>query len=713
MITVHLILNAHIDPAWLWPAGAGMDEVVATCRSACERLDAHPDIVFTRGEAWAYDVVERTDPDLFARIREHVAAGRWEVVGGWWVQPDCNLPTLLGMQRQVDAGRAWFESRFGRFPRVAYNVDSFGHAAALPELMRRNGQDRYVMMRPQEHEKPLPARLFRWGGREGGEAVTTFRIARAYATRDMSVEHIEAALDGLPEGCSHSMAFIGVGDHGGGPTEQQIAWCREHAEAIPGARLTFSSPSRFFDAVEQEGAALPEVIGELQHHAVGCYSVLRAIKVGMRHAEEALAQAEIVAEADPALDAHTPERLAEGWRTVAFNAFHDILGGTCVPRANAQAIAELGGARAAAEQAIQFGLRRMAAQLPDDERQRIVLFNASDVAFDGYAEFAPWIEGRWRRNWRFIDRRGAIVEHQPIGQEAATAFPRRVLIRLAVAPRGLEILRLDRGGDNADEEPAPRHPRTSPTRAVETLGLGQGVIDFAPDAGFKIGKLIVEPRLELYDDPTDTWSHGVDRLGESRIGVAAWEPPAQIDDGPLMRSALQHGVIGDSTLSAEWRLYADEPAVELRLAVHWRARHRLLKLMLPLVLADRIDGVMGEPLARSLDGRERPVQDFAWFRLRDGHAFGVVCPDVFGMDADADGVRLTLLRSPLEAHHDPSPADAFPRAEAADQGVHHFRFQFAAFDGLTPAWLKARASMAHRPLIACDWTKGMVARDGA
>ena len=509
------------------------------------------------------------------------------------------------------------------------------------------------------------------------------------------------------------MAFVGVGDHGGGPTEQQIAWCREHAEAIAGARLAFSSPSRFFDAVEQEGAALPEVIGELQHHAVGCYSVLRAIKVGMRHAEEALAQAEIVAAADPAPDAHVPEQLAEGWRTVAFNAFHDILGGTCVPRANAEAIAELGGVRAAAEQQIRFGLRRMAAQLPDDERQRIVLFNASDAVFDGYSELAPWTEGRWRRHWRFIDEKGAVVEHQPIAQEAATPFPRRVLMRLAVAPRSSKILRLDREGDAADDSAPPRPPPTAPALAVQALRLGQGVIDFAPDAGFKIGDLTVAPRFELFDDPTDTWAHGVDRLGESRVAVAAWEPPAPIDDGPLMRSALQRGMIGDSMLSAEWRLYADEPVVELRLGVHWRARHRLLKLVLPLDLVDRIDGVMGEPLARALDGGERPLQDFVWFRLRGGRAFGVVCPDVFGLDADADGARLTLLRSPLEAHHDPAPADAFPRAAAADQGAHHFRFQFAAFDGLTPGWLKLRAGMAHRPLIACDWTKGMVPRDGA
>jgi alpha-mannosidase len=310
MITVHLVLNAHIDPVWLWPWQSGLDEVLATCRSACDRLDNNPDIVFTRGEAWAYDVVERTDPELFARISAHVTAGRWEIVGGWWIQPDCNLPTALGLQRQIELGRDYFQSRFGQFPRVGFNVDSFGHAAALPGLMRRYGQDRYVMMRPQEHEKALPARLFRWRGQENGEEVTTFRIARAYATRDVTAEHILASLEGLPAGISHTMCFVGVGDHGGGPTERQIQWCRDHTEVFDGCRLEFSSPSRFFDAVSQDAADLPLVTGELQHHAVGCYSVSRAIKVAVRRAEETLAQAEIVAEADPAPDPGTEDRLA-------------------------------------------------------------------------------------------------------------------------------------------------------------------------------------------------------------------------------------------------------------------------------------------------------------------------------------------------------------------------------------------------------------------
>jgi alpha-mannosidase len=202
----------------------------------------------------------------------------------------------------------------------------------------------------------------------------------------------------------------------------------------------------------------------------------------------------------------------------------------------------------------------------------------------------------------------------------------------------------------------------------------------------------------------------VDRLGESLVARAVWEPARLIDDGPLLKSAIQDGSIGGCDLVAEWRLYEGEPIVELLLRVHWRAIHRVLKLVLPLALDRRIDGVMGGALARDLDGRERPLQDFTWLERDNGRPIGVVCPDVFAFDATADGARLTLLRSPLMAHHDPAPAQGFPRATPSDQGVHLFRFQFAAFDGLAPDWLAQRAAMAHRPLIAADWTKGMAVR---
>ena len=129
---VHLIFNAHIDPIWLWPWQASLDEILATCRNACERLNAHPDVIFTRGEAWVYQQIERLDPKLFERIRKHIEAGQWEIVGGWWIQPDCNLPSGGGLEKKIELGKENFLDRFGFFPYIGYNVDAFGQSSPFP-----------------------------------------------------------------------------------------------------------------------------------------------------------------------------------------------------------------------------------------------------------------------------------------------------------------------------------------------------------------------------------------------------------------------------------------------------------------------------------------------------------------------------------------------------------------------------------------------------
>jgi alpha-mannosidase len=723
MITVHLVLNAHIDPVWLWPWQAGTDEVLATCRSACDRLDRHPDIVFTRGEAWTYNLVERIDPGLFERIRAHVAAGRWEIAGGWWVQPDCNQPTGFGLARQIELGREYFLSRFGIFPRVGFNVDSFGHAASVPRIMREHGQDRYVMMHPQEHEMNLPARVFRWRGKEGEDSIVTFRIAMMYATFDVSEDHILSSLNDLPPGLSHTMCFVGLGDHGGGPTERQIEWCRAHAQAFPGCRLVFSSPSRFFDAVEAATQDLPLVTGELHHHAVGCYSVMRPIKVAMRRAELQLQQAEIAAALDPRPDPNVEVRLRDAWRLVCFNQFHDTLGGTCIPTAYGQVMDQLGAAAATADEIMQLGLRRQLTMLADNPDPRIALLNASEWEFDWYVVLAPYAEQTWRHSWRIIDENGAAIPYQLMAPEgAAVAWGiTRVLLRVAIAPRQIKILRIDRGfASGASESYASPAANTGPVE----LKSEAATVSLSERPRLQIGgHLLVAPELELLDDLTDTWSHGVSRLGEGPAEVAEWSDAVLIDDGRLMKSATQRGLIGRCDLLAEWRVFCDDPMVELLLRIHWHAEHSILKLTIPLdAFESHSDGVLGGVLRRPSDGKEYPIRDYTLLHFKDERELAIICPDVFALDASSDRLRLTLLRSPLMAHHvvfapstpfktqDAMAVEPFPRAVHTDQGLHEFRFQFVGGTRIDVPSLEQRAAMINFPPISADWTKGMTSR---
>lgn len=703
MITVHVILSAHLDPIWLWNWQAGVDEALATCRSACDRLDRNPDAIFTQGEAWVYQQVEVHDRALFRRIRRHVQAGRWAIAGGWWIQPDCNAPGGEGFRQQIACGKEYFLDRFGVFPEVAFNPDSFGHAATLPGLMAEAGQKYYIMMRPQEHEMALPARLFRWRGYDDGPEVITFRIARSYNAFRMTEEHLRAACTALPEGITHTLCFGGVGDHGGGPGEELIAWVRAHRDAFPGMRLEFSSPERFFAAVAPQAAALPQVTGELQFHAVGCYTVHRPIKLGVRLAEHALAQAATALAADPRPPRTAAKDLREHWRTVAFMQFHDTMGGTCLPSAYRQVDAQLGGVQAFADRLVQQSLRRQLTRLPDDPRQRLAFFNASEAPFCDWVEVEPWMGMRgWPARFSLIDEAGQDVPCQQLRPESivSMSWPVRLLVHLQAGPGQLRILRV--------AEDRARTPVPAPVSAgIDGLANGQVSVDLCRGVLWA-GRRYALPHLQLIDDPSDTWSHGVNRFAGNVVATPRWATPAATAEGDLMRELTQAGAIGASALLRQVRLYAGADFVEFRHRVDWNEKLCLLKLVLPLPAAPccRLDGIPGGWLERPLDGNERPVRDGIILRFADGHALGLVCPDVFAADVSRDAVRLTLLRSPQMAHHAPDPGKR-PDGRTSDRGEHDFRLRLLFAETLAPAAVDAAALALQRPLAYADLTRGM------
>lgn len=696
MKTVHLVFNAHLDPVWLWPWSAGLDELINTCSSVCDLLDRHPGLIFTRGEAWAYEMVEDMAPALFRRIRRHVQRGQWEIVGGWYIQPDCNLPGWRNLERQLELGSAYFRSRFGGSPRIAYNVDSFGHAASLPDLMSRRGQRAYVMMRPQAHELKLPANLFRWRGIGGGE-VATFRIAPEYCTpAGMSWDHIERSLAGLPAGVDETMCFVGVGDHGGGPTEALVQWCLAEANRRKDVRLVFSSPSRFFRAVAATRGRWPVVSGELQHHAIGCYSVHRAVKLGVRRAERLLERAERVVAADPALGKARAAALERAWKWTCFSSFHDTLGGTCLPSAYQQVDAQLGHAAATADEVIQLGLRRRALRLGRDRHQRLVLANFGARAVDDFVEHEPWLEWTgWGADWVLLDESGRRVPYQLLQPEAVRESMVRLLIRLRVPAMGMRVLRIARAAESAA-----MRGRSFSRLSVSSAGAL---------AARRQRRPIALPRLILREENTDTWAHGIDRFSGAVLGEAKWDAVARLETGPLAEIWQTRGTIGESPLRAEWRFYTDAEFHDVRLTVDWREEHRALQVVFrrPRTSTAFISGIPGGVLGRAADGVERPVRDFVAIDAPNDR-FAVVCPTVFSASVHSRHVSLTLLRGCLMAHHEPHDGQVL-RRQFCDRGGHEFRLRIYPRGADTPTLESAGDAIVQPPDVS-DLTVGMPLR---
>jgi len=685
-----------------------MAETLATCRTACDLLDEHPDFLFTKSDSWAYELIAQTDPALWRRVVSHVRSGRWAVVGGWYVQPDCNFPLEESFRQHMRLGREQARRDFGLEVTVGFNVDSFGHSAFLPRILREGGYDSYVMMRPMENEKRLPAPLFRWRSPDGAEVVT-WRIPKAYGTSDEDLTvQVRAALDAADASTGHVMCFYGVGDHGGGPTRGQIRWIREHADSFQGARLVFSHPRAFFDAVKPLASRLPMVEGELQFHSIGCYSVVRSIKEDTRRAEHGLIGAESALAAHPEHADPSDRAVLDGaWRRLLFNQFHDVYGGTCIPEAYRDARDQLGAARDAADSVLRRTLLRLASALPGDPRQRILVFHPSDAPFRGLVRFEPWIRKAAFRG-SLADEEGRAVPFQVTDPESVAGRPGALLWRMEAPPCGLRVFRLI--------PDAPPRPSTDLAAGQSSISNSRWVLE----AGAEDGLLRVRARkagdgvlsaaglaVRIREDLSDTWSHGLDRYAGRILGCFRLRDAVVEESGPLRATLRLRASYGASTLVLRARLSAHEPGIELSLRFHWMERHAVAHLILPFdgKVVGRRDAVPGGFVSRRHDGAELPFVDVSRMELSDGRFFAVAAPECGAVCGEGAEAGFTLLRSPVHAWHDPAKLSAGGAYRYTDQGEQEFRFLLSPDSGEEEALRDALGF--HRPPLCLDWTLGM------
>ncbi|MBQ3866896.1 MAG: hypothetical protein II776_08330, partial [Clostridia bacterium] len=183
----YFVGNAHIDPVWQWRWQEGSCEAKATIRSALDRMKEYPEFIFVCSASAIFEWLEDFDPAMIEEIRQRVREGRFVIVGGWFVQPDCNLPSGEGFARQGLYGQRYFKEKFGVTARTGYNVDSFGHNAQIPQILKKQGMDQYVACRPGFTEKELPSHVFWWEAPDGSRVLMA-RLLRGYNTSRVNVE---------------------------------------------------------------------------------------------------------------------------------------------------------------------------------------------------------------------------------------------------------------------------------------------------------------------------------------------------------------------------------------------------------------------------------------------------------------------------------------------------------------------------------------------
>ncbi|MGE5673958.1 MAG: hypothetical protein ACM3XM_08715, partial [Mycobacterium leprae] len=340
-ITFTLTGHAHLDPVWLWDKQEGAETVKATFRSALDRMQENPDLVFAHSSAAQYAWME-IHPELLGEIRQAVDRGQWEPAGGFWVEPDMNIPSGESLARQGLYGQRFFEHILGRRCNVAFLPDSFGHPVTLPQIFKQCGLDWFLFWRPGKGEVNVPSNLFTWEGPDGTRILSA-RIESYNSNPNNVIDTMNASIDWRPEDASEWIVLYGVGNHGGGPTIKAIKNLRELNESPEWPNLRMGRMDEFFRRAE---ARQHPVFNEpLQHIFRGCYTSFAQVKKLNRQGETALGAAEKWSVIANRFGLPYPSvQFEEAWRAVLFNQFHDIICGTSIPRAYAEVAHEMGGA---------------------------------------------------------------------------------------------------------------------------------------------------------------------------------------------------------------------------------------------------------------------------------------------------------------------------------------------------------------------------------
>jgi len=674
-----MVGNAHIDPVWLWQWPEGYQEVRATFRSAIDRMEEYPEFVFTMNAVCYLAWVEESDPELFEAIRARVADGRWQVVGGWWIEPDCNIPGGESFVRQALYGQRWLHDRFGITATTGANVDSFGHNATIPQLLRRAGMDSYVFLRPGPHERELPGPLFRWEAADGS-SVLAYRIPHEYCSpRGPLDEHVEKALATLPDDRGELMVFYGVGNHGGGPT-------RDHLDTIRRLDgLECSSPRTFFDAVAAGDGDLQVVRGDLLHHAVGCYAAHSGIKRWNRRAENLLARAErwsVVAERVAGVP-YPHAELTEAWKLLLFNQFHDTLAGTSIKPAYDDARDQIGHACSLAASAFNRATQTIArlVDIPQEPDMRaVVVFNAHPwrVQADVELEFT-WLADEGAR---IADDTGASVPVQTT-RPLATASGRRgrLVFPVDLPPLGYRVYRIFPGAEEHVAVVNATHTTLENEHLALEVDSATGWLASLRDK--RTGAELAAPggHAVVVDDPSDTWGHGV-RSYDDAIGAFEQTSVRLVEHGPVRSVIRIESRYGDSTLAEELVLGPRSRSLEVRATLDWHERLKLLKLRVPTTVeTDRATfEIPYGHVERPADGTEQPAQ--AWVDVSAGGAGVAVLNDgKYGHDVRGADIGITVARSPVYAWHEPKELDADGVYDYLDQGRQELTYRVVPHAG--------------------------------
>lgn len=692
---VHLICNAHLDPIWQWDWQEGAAAAISTFQSAVNLAEEF-DYIFCHNEVTLYKYIEEYAPNLFKQIQELVKAGKWHIMGGWYLQPDCTMPSGESFVRQIQVGHAYFKEKFGIEPTTAINFDPFGHTRGLVQILSKCGQDSYLTMRPGSSFLDLPDEQLWWIGFDGSK-VKYNRLTSYGSALGASLKKVKNDIQAYP----HPVIACtwGVGNHGGGPSRKDLQDIKEYIEEAKqeGIEILHSTPEAFFSEIEPTAT----FDKSLYLWAPGCYVTMSKLKRLHIALENQLMFAEkICATASMNGLMNYPHEAIQAITEDLLNSeFHDVLPGSSIQSGEENGIKLLHHGLLEAEKIITkafFALSKLEKPAQEGEYP-IFVFNPHPYAFDTDVEFEFTLADQ---NWdstkdshiSVYDSEGNLLTSQRIKEESNLSLDwrKRVIFKTTLKPMALNryLVKTEFGE---------KYPPLSKEFVYQD---DTKYVEIDPNTGllkrfcYKGKEYVHDAFLPVvFDDNEDPWGmgeHQKDGLGTNKTPFALSQKPHGVFDGLERVEVIENGPVylgieaffekDNSKIRVEYRIYKERPYIDVNVNVFWQDINKILRLEIPV-------DVKGQYIGQTafgtdtlfMNGTENTSHRFVAVR-GEQECLAIFNNCNYGTRFENDTIYLSLLRGAAYCAHPIEGQPLLPSGrfiKRIDQCEHAYKFRIA------------------------------------
>ena len=727
---IYLVGHAHIDPSWLWPRSETIHEVCPlTFRSVMQMMDKHPDFIYAQSAAQLYKWMERYYPDVFQGIKERVAAGQWEIVGGQWVEHNTNIPNGESLVRQHLYAKRFFKEKFGVDVKVGWLPDVFGFNWNMPQIYRKCGIDYFVthklkwQVERNNPPVPFPYHLFWWQASDGSR-VLAFHTVGDYNQEVIPDEMLqELAVLKAKHGVDKLLILYGHGDHGGGPMPEMVDRASElmHMPGFP--KVRFSKAQTYFEDIKAlpASAGFPVVNDELyvKTHR-GTYTTDSQVKRDNRRCEVLLMNTEKFAAVATEFGHTYPQAaLQPMWEKLLFGQVHDNIDGSAIGEVYRDAATDYTDLKIEGGKLLEAALASITARAnTQGEGLAVLIFNPSPwtrtdlVSLDLNESRGPDNRGSaLPSSFKIVDAAGRLVPYQLIKDDGAD---QAIFFAEDVPGLGFKQFRL---------VSSPSKPDFPTDLVVSGLRLANSALEIELDENTGNLKSLARKGSEAnflaanqQGNALEVWD---DRPPNAPEGEPAWniylgdvhkldkaESVKLIEQGPVRAVVRVKKQFGKSSFEQDIILYSHSNRVDFEFRADWHEHYHFAKVAFPLHLSSayatyeipfgsiqRFDYTfqedpktrLEEP-ARGWDIADRTKFEVAaqrWVDVTDqsgSHGVTLLNDSKYGFSFQQNVLRMSLVRGPRRGYPD-TPEMWSDQSDEPLVGIHHVKYALVPHRG--------------------------------